>query len=344
VDVAIEEDLVEEVARVVGYERIPSTLPGWGGSGAYLERESGRNAVRAALADLGFDEAISFSFVERDLDGALTCEALGGSGGSTEVLNPIIERKPRLRTSLLTGLVEAFETNVKHGARSVRLFEIGKRFLAGGERAGERETLGLVVSGMVDEHDYRARREADFFDIKGAVETVFERLGATGFTFERAWVEYLHPGQAAFIVREGEVLGVFGRVSPQFANWRKYRQPVFVAEIALDRLLAVESAAAVYKRLPKYPSVVRDVSIIVSRSVSYADVESTIRSLDVADLTAVMLYDVFTGEQIPKDQHSMTIRATFRSDDRTLTDEEVNAAHQRIVDELTQRFGATLRM
>jgi phenylalanyl-tRNA synthetase beta chain len=248
-----------------------------------------------------------------------------------------------MRTALLTGLIEAFETNVKHGRRSVRLFEIGKRFLARDARPEERETLAILVSGSVDEEDYRSRRETDFYDVKGAVEAVFERLRVPGFTFERVGVEYLHSGQAAAVVADGQVLGVFGRLSPELAARRKFKQPVFVAEIALDRLLELEPAPVSYRRLPRFPSVVRDLSIVVPRSVGLAEVQSAVGGLGIAELVDVALYDIFSGGQLPEGHHSVTLRATFRGDDRTLTDDEVAGWHERVVDELARRFGAELR-
>jgi phenylalanyl-tRNA synthetase beta chain len=256
----------------------------------------------------------------------------------------VLDNKPRMRTSLLTGLVEAFETNVKHGRRSVRLFELGKRFLPSEDgRPEEREALALLVSGTVDEEDFRARREADFYDVKGAVEAVLERLRVPGFTFDRVGVEYLHSGQAAAVVVDGQVLGVFGRLSPELAARRKFKQSVFVAEIALDRLLELEPAPVSYRRLPRFPSVVRDISIVVPRSVGLAELEGAVRGLGIPQMVDVALYDIFTGGQLAEDQHSVTLRATFRGDERTLTDEEVAGWHERIVDELARRFGATLR-
>jgi phenylalanyl-tRNA synthetase beta chain len=340
VDVTIEEDLVEEIARVIGYDTIPSTLPPWGDAGAFLPGESRRRQVRAALVGMGFDEAISLSFVEAELDELFD----GAPDARVDVLNPVLDHKPRMRGSILTGLIEAFETNLKHGTRSVRLFELGKRFGPGkDERPEERESLGLLVSGTIAEEDYRSRREADFYDLKGAIEEVLGALGIASFTFERATVEYLHPGQAAAVVKDGERLGVFGRLSPEIEARRKLKQPVFVAEFAFDRLLEIEAAPVAYRRLPRYPSVVRDVSVVVDRGVGYGELESAVRSLDVEHLVDLSLYDIFTGGQLGEGRHSVTLRATFRSDDRTLTDEEVTASHARIVDELGARFGATLR-
>lgn len=346
VDIAIEEDLVEEVARAVGYALVPSTLPPWGGSGEYLEGESKRRSVREALRGFGFNEAISLSFVDRALDEEFVCSELDrGTGSGVELVNPVLDHKPRMRSSMLTGLVEAYETNAKHGTRNVRLFELGKRFLKpeDGNRPVERETLGILVAGTIDDADHRSRREADFFDLKGAVEAVMRALRLPSFTFERASVECLHRGQSARVVADGHVLGVCGRVSPDLAARRKFKSPVFVAELALDRLLEFEPEPVTYRRLPRFPSVGRDVSIVVPKAIDFSSIVSAVRALDIRDLSDIVLYDIFTGGKIPEDHHSMTLRTTFRSDERTLTDDEVSASHARIVEELARRFGAELR-
>lgn len=344
VDVSIEEDLVEEVARAIGYDEIPNTLPDWGGTGEYLSGEHGRRAVRETLTALGYNEAISLSFVDAELDAELSSARLE-AGCGVMVRNPILDNKPRMRSSLLTGLLEAFELNFHQGTRSVQLFEVGKRFCSTGEaqRADERETVGMLVSGQIDQDDYRSRREADFYDIKGAVEAILDRLRVSNFTFERAGVEYLHSGQSAAVLRDGQVLGVFGRLNPDLGARRKHKQPVFIAELALDRLLDIEPELVSYRRLPRYPSVVRDISVVLARTIGYADIESTVRNLHIAELADLKLYDIFAGGQIPEDQHSITLRATFRCEDRTLTDEEVTHWHSAIVDELGRHFGAMLR-
>ncbi len=343
VDVQLEEDLIEEIGRAVGYETIPSTLPSAKGAGEFLPGESRRRAVRDALVGVGFDEAISISFVDEELDAAFVSSELETGGEGVRLENPILDNKPRMRTSLLTGLVEAFETNVKFGTRSVRLFEIGKRFLPRPARPVERETLALLVSGSIDDGDYRSRREADFYDAKGAVEAVLAALRIPAFTFESGRVEYLHPGQAATVAIDGKVCGVLGRLSPGFAARRKFKQPVFVAEIALDLLLDLESAPASYRRLPRYPSVVRDVSVLVGRSVPVEHLVTSVQSLGISNLVDVTLYDIFSGERLPENHHSVTLRTLFRDEERTLTDDEVSASHARIIDELARRFGAVLR-
>ncbi len=346
VDIAIEEDLVQEVARALGYGLVPSTLPPWGGSGTYLAGETERRAVRETLQAIGFNEAISLSFVDRVLDDEFACAELDrAADAGVDLVNPVLDNKPRMRSSLLTGLVEAYETNVKHGTRNVRLFEIGKRFLrpVDGERPVERETIGVLIAGTVDDADHRDRRDADFYDIKGAVEAVIRALRLPSFTFERARVECLHRGQAAQVVRDGHVFGICGRASPELATRRKFRSQVFLAELALDRMLGIEPAPVTYRRLPRFPSVVRDVSILVPKAVDYSDIVSGVRALGIPDLADFVLYDIFTGGSIPDDHLSMTLRATFRSEERTLTDDEVSASHRSIVDELASRFGASLR-
>lgn len=346
VDIAIEEDLVEEVARSLGYGLVPPTLPPWGGAGEYLPGERARQSVRDALRSRGYSEAISLSFVDRNLDDEFVCVDLErDSSSGVDLVNPVLDNKPRMRSSLVTGLIEAYETNSKHGTRNVQLFEIGKRFLRplDGLRPVERETLGILLAGMIEDGDYRGRRESDFYDMKGAIEAVLRALRIASFTFDRASVECLHPGQSARVVLDGQVLGVFGRVSPSLAAKRKFRSPLFLAELALDRMLEVEAAPVAYRRLPRFPAVGRDVSIVVPKSINFQAVVTAVNQLGIADLRGFVLYDIFTGGNLPEDHHSMTLRATFRSDERTLTDDEVSVSHGRIVDELATRFGADLR-
>jgi phenylalanyl-tRNA synthetase beta chain len=344
VDINMEEDLVEEVARLVGYDSVPARLPGWGGSGSYLPHEDRRRAVRDTLNGLGYSEAISLSFVDAALDSELAQRPDGGQAGTVTLLNPVLENRPRMRSTLLAGLIEAYVTNAHHSTRNVRLFEIGRRFIAQEEgRPLERETLALLASGLIDDVDFRLRREADFYDLKGAVEAVLERLGLAGFTFERVRLEYLHPGQAASIRIGNETVGVVGRLNPELATRRKLKHPIFVAELEFDRLLELETPARTYQRLPRFPHVVRDISLVVARTTSVAEILEAARALGVDNLAEVALYNIFSGGQLDPEQHSVTLRMTYRSDDRTLTDEEVTALHGRVVEALLARFDATLR-
>ncbi len=342
VDVAIEEDLIEEVARIAGYDNVKPTLPGSAGAGAYLEGEDRRRAARSALTAMGYNEAINFSFINDEAD-----EALSGVGGARLALrNPIDETRAHLRTTLLGGLLESLARNFNHGTRNVRLFEIGKCFLdVGDERPDETERLAMVATGARNENDWEGgAARIDFYDVKGAIEAVVEALGLPALGFEPAEDSgWLHPGRAADIWMNGEVIGEIGQLHPRVAADYKFKQPVFVAELNLELMLLADRTEVRYHPLPKFPTVTRDIALLISTDVSFADVESEINGLKIPELAGVRLFDLYAGKELPTGKHSIALSLRYRAADRTLTDEEVNVAHQRVVETLKREFKAEVR-
>jgi len=341
-DISREEDLIEEVARHVGYDKIETTLPGWGGSGSYLVNEDRRRKLRQTLADYGFNEAISFSFVDGSRDELFR----PGGADAIELRNPIIENARHMRTNLLAGLLEAVARNFNFGTRNVKLFETGKCFFKNDseQRPDERERLALVVTGLAREDDWKAQTETvDFYYLKGVIEALLDKLHLKDFYLERSASSYLHPGQSAALIFDGRTVGAFGRLHPRVAAIYKFKQPVFVAELELDRLLDLPAARIVYKPLPKFPTVSRDISILISNRLAYEEIKRAIEGLGIAEIRSVKLFDVYTGKNLPEGSISLSINLRYRSDDRTLTEEEVNERHERVVQLLKERFGAELR-
>jgi phenylalanyl-tRNA synthetase beta chain len=341
IDVAREEDLVEEVARHTGYDKVAVTLPAWSGEGSYLPNERRRRSVRGALTGLGFDEAYSFSFVNGERD-----RLFRQSDRPTATLaNPIDSNQTEMRASLLTGLLEGVQHNFNQGCRDVKLFEIGRVFDAASEgaRPDEREMLALAISGSAARDDWRGARAADFYDLKGAVEAVLSAVNVSGFTIERACVEYLHPGQSAALSREGEQLARFGRLHPHVASLYKFRQPVYVGEVEFQKLLALEADRVRYSALPRLPASSRDVSMLVPDAVAWGDIEKAVGELGISEIASVRVFDTYKGKEMPEGVHSLAFRVTYRGDGRTLTDEEVAEMHDRVRELMKQRFGAELR-
>jgi phenylalanyl-tRNA synthetase beta chain len=341
VDISREEDLVEEVARHVGYDVVDITLPAWSGEGKYLPGEDRRRNVRKALAALGFDEAVSFSFVNGERD-----RLFQPKGARPVTLsNPIDVNESEMRTSLLTGLLKALQGNFNYGNRDVRLFEMGKVFegASESERPREREMLAIVMTGSVAPDDWRGSRQLDFYDLKGAVETAFGALNISGFTIERAGVEYLHPGQSALLSRDGQEAARLGRLHPRVASLYKFRQPVFVAEIDFARLLELPSDEVRYSALPRLPAVSRDVSALLSEAVAWGEIERAIGELGISEIVSVRVFDMYRGKELPEGMRSLAFRVTYQGAGRTLTDEEVDASHARVRETLQRRFGAELR-
>jgi phenylalanyl-tRNA synthetase beta chain len=349
IDITREVDLVEEVARHVGYDLIALSLPAWSGAGAYLLGESGRRDVRRALSGLGFDEAMSFSFVNGDKDDLFQLDPPGaGAATAREVvslINPIDVNESRMRSSLLPGLLQAIQTNFNQGQRDVRLFEFGRVFRApaAGQRPTESESLGLALTGGSATTDWRHNRSLDFYDLKGFVEAAFEVLAVSGFTIERAHVEYLHPGQSALLLREGKELARFGKLHPRVASLYKFRQPVLIAEIDFEAALEFAGASARYSSLPRLPAVSRDIAFALPDNVSWWEIEAAVYELGFAEIASVRLFDVYAGEGIQAGTRSLAFRIIYRSPDRTMTDEEVDSINAKVRDTLRSRFGAELR-
>lgn len=353
VDVEREEDLVEEVARHTGYEKITTKLPASNIAGEYQPSERKRRALRGAMTASGFDEAISFSFIDASHDDRF--ELLPNLVGSTEgenrfvtLSNPIIEGVTRMRPTLLSGMLEAVRHNFNHGTRDVRLFEAGRVFAANSERGQlplERESFALVASGMATEEGRAgASRELDFYDLKGALEGSVDAMNLNPLRFEAAQIKHLRDGQAARISIDGNnAIGSIGRLDEAVAALYKFRQPVYVAEVDLSALLEAEEMPVLYAPLARYPSVVRDISLLVGRRETLTEILDAVSEQRLENCLGAKLIDVYEGENLPEGKRSVTLRVEYRSEMRTLRDEEVDEMHALLVQALEEKFGAQQR-
>jgi phenylalanyl-tRNA synthetase beta chain len=353
VDVEREEDLVEEVARHTGYEKITTELPASNIAGEYQPSERKRRALRRALTAFGYDEAISFSFIDAAHDDRF--ELLPNfAGGNTNdhrfvaLTNPIIEGVTRMRPTLLSGMLDAVRHNFNHGSRDIRLFETGRIFAAHSERGKlplEREALTLVATGgATEEGRAGAQRELDFYDLKGALEAAVDAMNLKPLRFEAAHVQHLRDGQAARVATvDGQAIGSIGRLDEGVAALYKFRQPVYVAEVDLSALLEMEERPVLYTPLVRYPSVMRDVSLLVGRRVSLVEMLDCVHDEGLENCRDAKLVDVYEGSNLPEGKRSVTLRMEYRADDRTLRDEEVDEMHTRLVKVLEGKFGAQQR-
>lgn len=339
VDVNIEEDLVEEVIRHVGYDAIPATLPTWGGAGEYLAGENRRRAIRQTLVGAGFSEAISFSWA------SATGLALVGAPEGIAIRNPIDQNEDRIRTSLLPGLLRAVANNFRFGTTDVRLFEFGNVFEGDPENLRERERIALAVTGTPDGDDWRggARRES-FHSLKGALEAIFNELKVRGVEIEAPGDALgFFPGQVADVRVEGRFIGRLGRVSAEIADEFRFKQPVYVGELDLAPLLEQVQTFEPYRPLPEFPAVERDISAMLETTVTFGAIRARIEALAIPELTEIRLREVFTGKQIAEGKRALTLNLCYRAADRTLTDEEVAARHARVLETLATELGAVIR-
>lgn len=347
IDVEQEEDLVEEVARHSGYEKIGSELPPSNASGEYQPGETKQRSLRRALNSFGFDEAINFSFIQQESRFELIPTLAGHENAQPQLANPIIEDAAWMRGTLLPGLLNSVRHNFNHGIRDVRLFEIGRIFSISkaGELPQENLALGLVATGGALEEDRaQAERELDFFDLKGALETSVDWMNLSPLTFTPASVRHLRAGQSALIKSgDGTSAGTIGRLAENVAAAYKFRQPVYVLELDLGALLSGPVKTIQYSPLPRYPSVMRDISLLVNRNVALDEIFAAVRKQEVADCRSVRLVGTFEGGNIQSAKRSVTLRLEYRSDERTLRDEEVETYHSRLTSVLLETFAAEQR-
>jgi phenylalanyl-tRNA synthetase beta chain len=346
VDIHRQVDLIEEVGRHYGFEHLPSTFPGVQQAPPPSDPRIARDArVRSAMLGMGFSEGISFGFIEEVAAAPfLTPSTTVGANGQPPValINPLSEKFAVMRPSLLPGLIDAVSHNRRHGRRDVRLFEIGTRFSQSGETRG----LGMAWTGLAtSDHWSGARRDVDFWDLKGVVEQLAAQ-GVAHASFSEATSAYLSDGRAANLVVNGEAIGIFGQLAASVADARGLPpgDAVFVAEINLDALTAAAPADTLRTTsLPKYPSVVRDVSILVDDALSAETVRGTIRSAAPDTLVLIREFDRYQGKGVPDGKVSLSLRLTFQSPERTLTDDEVQVGMQKIIDALIKNLSAVQR-
>jgi len=332
--------LIEDVARVIGYEAItaaPSAETPTAGANTALD--AARQTVRGMLVGNGFLELRGVPL--EPLEGDAQFSQLAGD--SVVLQNPLNTDLARLRRSLVPFLVKTAAVNARRRATTFRYFEIDKIFSRPAAEAVEHWALGILLGGAANDADWSTRRETDFFDLKGVVEYVLESLRLSGALFEAATVEGYAPGTAARVVIDGESAGVIGQIAPELLAAHRIQTAVFAAELFLGKLVAAKGPVAVYEPLPRFPGVYRDLSFVVKKDVAYAAIEQAIRGAAGPYLESVDCIDVFAGKSIDKDSRSMAVAMAFRAADRTLSSEEVAASVEQVIARLTRAFNAELR-
>ena len=249
----------------------------------------------------------------------------------------------RLRRSLVPFLVKTAVYNASRRAVNFRYFEIDKVFSRPAKDPEERWALGILLGGALNDADWSTRRECDFFDLKGAVESALESLRAPKATFVPTSLEGYAEGTAAQIVVNGAVIGVLGQVKAEMLAAERIYQPVFAAELFLEPLVAGSRVSATFVALPRFPAVFRDLSFLANRDTPYAALEAAIRDAAGAQLESVDCMDVFAGKGIDPAKRSIAVSMVFRAADRTLSSEEVNATVDKIIERLGKEFSAELR-
>jgi phenylalanyl-tRNA synthetase beta chain len=329
-DVAREVDLIEEIARHYGYDRLPARLRT---APPRVERDVGRekeHAMAARLVALGYREIIPSSMVDPAENARFTDRPPVALG------NPLSQEASALRSSPVPSMLHALGWNLDRGQNDVRLFEMGRTYSPRPEGlADERRALTLGLSGYRRVGSvHEAERALDFFDLKGDLEALLEIVELPGLEFEAVGCRYYEPGRSGRFVAGGKTLALFGEISRPITREYKLRQTAWLAEIDLDALLAAAPRAVAFRGYSKFPAVERDFSLVIPEARTYGEIENAVRGLRLEDLRDVRPADFFRGEGIAAGHYSLLLRVTFQSATRTLTSDEVSAMSRRIVDVL----------
>lgn len=335
-DIRIEEDLIEELARVYGYHRLPRTSP----TTALEMQPVSETAlsvarVRGALVERGYLEAISYSFV----DPALQARVNPGVP-ALELANPIASDLSQMRTSLWPGLLQAMQRNHHRQQPRVRLFEVGLQYHPSGDAIDERKFLAGAVSGEIAPESWRAGEAADFFSVKGDLEAVLGLAGA-GWRFEAAEHPALHPGRSARVLRGGEALGWIGELHPSLKEVLDLSTNTVLFEVEMSALAARPLARS--EPLARFPSLRRDLAVLVPEETPSQAIVDTVRSCGIDELVDVMVFDTYAGQGVPEGQKSIAFCLILQDFSRTLVDADVNQAVANVLEQLSQQLGASLR-
>ncbi len=349
-DVQREADLIEEVARVHGLDRLPSTLPARERAvGGLTQAQKLRRTAVDLLRGRGLSEAITFSFVSPGVTAKLR---LPPDDDRTRVLlinNPLSEELSAMRTMLLPGLLGTAQRNVARDQSSLALFETGRVFLSNGPdmQPEERVHLGVMLAGELTPKTWRSEaKQTDFYVVKGLLAGVLEALGVN-WRLVDGGPAFLHPGRAAEVLIDAHDAGYLGEVHPSVARdfgLDELDHPPAVFEIDLGlALAAAEKAERRFVDLITYPPVYQDIAVVVDDAVEAQTVLDCVRAAAGSELRSVRIFDLYRGEQVGEGKKSLALRLEFQSPERTLTDEDVAAIRARIEKRLAQEVGGTLR-
>ena len=336
-DIGIEVDLIEEIARIAGFENLPETAPAAGLSvAARAEGDVDMARIRGRLVDRGYHEAVTYSFVDAALQ-ARIAPAFAG----VALANPIASDMGVMRTSLWPGLIGAAIHNVNRQQPRVRLFETGLVFISDRDRVRQPKMIGAIAVGpVVPEQWGHEPRAVDFYDVKGDVEALLSLSGRAA-EFVEDTHPALHPGQTAAVVQRGERIGTIGALHPALAS--EYKLPGAVLfELRLDPVGA--GTVPAFKALSRFPAVRRDLSLLVPQAVTASAVRACAEQAGADGLEDLKLFDVYSGEGIDSGMKSLSLALTFQSRSRTLDDTEVSTAVSVILDSLTRELGVALRV
>ena len=340
-DVEREIDVIEEIARVYGYDKFPNALPSFTGGVVELPDAAKDAKVRASLLALGYDEAVSLTFISKqDAQQFSSAPAL-------ELANPLSAEASMMRTSLVPGMLNMLAWNLNRGTSNVWLFESGHVYESSvtntADKSAEPRRLCFAATGEALAHDINRPQESralTFFDLKGDVENVVRAFEFSAAVYDGQVPAYYHPGRSARVVLNGTLVGQFGQLHPDVAAARKLKQEIWLAEFDLEALYPLGLHEPHYRALPRYPAVERDFSFTFADSVSFENLEQALSHLKIAELRSFEPVEIFRGGNVPAGKYSILLRTLFQSNERTLREEEVALWSAQMIQSLESLGGA----
>lgn len=349
-DLAIEEDIAEEVARIYGYDIIPAQMPS---AFKYVtenheltKKRKFLNLIRDYLISLGYSEAVNFSFMSPDELDVLGIRENDIRRHYISLVNPLRQEESIMRTMLLPNLLKNTEKNTARGIENLRLFEIGKVFIAQEGASLPQEIVHLGIITKKEELKSSFKDDPyDFYALKGLVEGVFRHFKINNMRYIRSNEVFLHPGQSADILIEKEKIGFIGVISPEVLSKLDFKTRPFIcmAELDLDRLFSFTEIERKYKPFSIYPAIKRDTALILPIDFESQRIFDIVNSFDNELIENIFIFDVYQGKGIPEGKKSIAFRITYRAFDRTLTAEEVENIHNKLIGKIMAETGAVLR-
>ena len=348
-DVSLMEDISEEIARIIGYDKIPSTLPiGVTSQGYQSDTQNFVDKIKSVLVSLGMNEELSFSFTNPTMFDKMNVPEDSELRKAVPIMNPLTDDYPLLRTTLLSSVMENVARNYSRKNEDVRLFEVAPVFYPKALPITEQpiETLKLagIIMGRREPKGWNQNSaEVDFYDMKGIVEELFNNIAIDKYTVEVGEHFAMHPGKTAVFKKGKEILATVGEIHPAIANAFDIPKKMYVFEADIATLIKYTAKNFHYEQLPKYPAITRDLAILVDKSVAAGEVEKLIAKNGGKYFNQVTLFDVYTGERISEDKKSLAFNIKFQSIDRTLTDAEADESFKKILAAVEKQFNAELR-
>ena len=334
-DLTIEADLVEELARLEGYDSLPQLSL----SPVYKKIElNSQSHLSDLLSAKGFNEIISYSFISRD-----DHDLFGEGVAALEVKNPISQNMSVMRTNLVSGLVSTFLHNLNHGQDSQRLFEIGNTFsLKNSKEVVEKNTLAGLMNGKVNEDNWKEKaKDISFYDLKGVVQDLVREFKGP-CVFENCKIDFLHPGMSSLIKINNKIVGFMGSLHPSYLDRLGLSEDIYIFSIELNGLQ--KNVSSSYKEFSKFPSSSRDLSFIVNKSIASSSIENVIKSAAGKFFKDIEIFDVYEGKGIEEEKKSIAISVSWQSTKQTLKDYDIDSAVERIVNSIKKELGGELRV